>query len=73
VWFNQILAAYNFYKNGFMPHVGGIVDQAALYPFVMATIDDAISYCEKAPKRSEDSLLDRKNTKGPEFKESGPI
>jgi hypothetical protein len=47
-WYNSIITAYNFYKNGYLPHAGGMASQAALFPFVMATIDTIMAACDKA-------------------------
>ncbi|MET4190683.1 hypothetical protein ABIB89_003229 [Bradyrhizobium sp. JR3.12] len=47
-WFNQIITAYNSYKNGFLPHAGGVANQPALFPFVMTAIDTTMSACDKA-------------------------
>jgi len=69
-WFNCIISAYNFYKNGFLPHAGGMTDQAALFPFVMATIDDIMADCDKVERDKAtgsgpgDSILGKKPKNG---------
>lgn len=68
LWFNSIIEAYNSYKNGFLPHSGGLMDQAALYPFIMSTIDDIMQTCDqiemerraKANNNPGNSVLQRK-------------
>lgn len=61
-WYNEIIAAYNHYKNGFLPHAGGLVDQPALYPFVMGSIDAIIRMCDEVDNKnpSEGNLLKQK-------------
>jgi hypothetical protein len=47
-WYNSIIAAHNFYKNGFLPHAGGMANQPALFPAVMHAVDIAMAACDKA-------------------------
>jgi len=76
-WFGAIISAFNFYKNGFLPHVGGMADQAALYPFIMATIDDVNNVCDKIesekPRGDSDNLLNANRNEKADFKPSGQI
>lgn len=53
-WYNRLISAYNAYKAGFLPHKGGMIDQAALFPEIMGLIDYVVSKCDEA-----------KNARGP--------
>jgi hypothetical protein len=46
-WYNRIITAYNQYKAGFLPHSGGLLEQAALYPFIMICVDEVVSECDR--------------------------
>ena len=80
-WFNSLISTYNFYKAGFLPHPGGVQDQPAMYPFLIATIDDAMSACDKAQQEKaaaskgdgQSVLVDRPNVSGAKVTDSGQI
>lgn len=67
LWYNYLIEAYNAYKGGFLPHAGGMMDQAALFPFIMGTIDDVMAKCDdverqRAAKKNQtpgESVIDR--------------
>jgi hypothetical protein len=52
-YFSKVVAAFNNYKNGFLPVAGGINDQPALFSKTIAIIEDTISQCEEFNKIQE--------------------
>lgn len=51
VWYNRLISAFNAYKAGFLPHRGGMEDQAALFPETMALIDGTIDKCDQVKQQ----------------------
>lgn len=55
-----MIVAYNNYQAGFLPHAGGMNDQPALYPILMARIAGTLSKLDdvrnnKPPPASQES------------------
>lgn len=52
-WFNTIINAYNAYKNGFLPHEGGMQWQAAKFASIMTIVDATVHDCDEQLREIE--------------------
>ena len=50
-WYNRLIAAFNAYKAGFLPHAGGMNNQAALFSDLMSVIDATVAQCDEARQK----------------------
>lgn len=52
-WFNKIMSAYNSYKAGFLPNVGAMGDQPALFPELMSVFGSALDTAQATKRKTE--------------------